>query len=119
VKWNWLLAVLLSFSFASELLAQGFTSSEVSERKHRDFGGKLCLETTGSTKALASNPKIFNHIIVAENHCIDPIKAQICYHGNDTCVDIEIPGRSRKEQLLGVFPAMQQFRYDVKERFNH
>jgi hypothetical protein len=28
-----------------------------------------------------------------------------------------VPGNSRKEQVIGVFPAMQMFRYEVKEQF--
>jgi hypothetical protein len=120
VKWNWLLAVLLSLSFASELLAQGFTTSDLGDRKHRDLAGKLCLETTGDARPLASNSQIFNHIINLENRCTDRIKARICYYGTDNnCVDVEIPGHSHKEQWLGVLPAMRRFRYDIKERFDY
>jgi hypothetical protein len=28
-----------------------------------------------------------------------------------------VPGNSSKEQIIGVFPAMQIFRYEVKEQF--
>jgi hypothetical protein len=117
MKWNCLLVVLLSLSFASDLLAQGFTTSNSGDRKHLDLAGKPCLETTGGVHPLASNPKIYNHIISVENRCIEQIKAQICYHGTDNCMDVEVPGHSRKEQVIGVYPAMQQFRYDVKEQF--
>ena len=110
-------AALLSLSYANCLFAQGYTSNELSDRKHRDFTGKLCLETTGTAKSLVSNPKIFNHIVSVENRCNSAITTQICYHGTRNCVSIQVPGRSKKEQLIGVFPTMQLFRYDAKELF--
>ena len=117
MKSTWLFAVLLSLPFAGDLLAQGFTNSNVTDGKHHDFAGKPCLETSPSSKALASNSRVFNHIVTAENHCTQRIKARICYHGTDSCTDVEVPGGSRKEQVIGIFPAMQEFRYDVKEQF--
>jgi hypothetical protein len=117
MKWKWLFAVLLSLSFASDLLAQGFTTSDVADRKHRDFAGKPCLETSGSVKALASNPRIFNHIVSLENRCADRIKVRICYHETTDCTDVDVPARSLREQVIGIFPAIRLFRYDVKEQF--
>jgi len=117
MKWNWLVALLLSLLFANDLLAQGFLSSNVADRKHLDFLGKPCLETVGSSQPLASNPRILNHIVSLDNRCVERIKVRICYHETEDCTDVEVPGRSRKEQVIGVFPAMQQFRYDIKEQF--
>jgi hypothetical protein len=31
--------------------------------------------------------------------------------------DLDVPARSRKAQMIGVFPAMQLFRYDFKKQF--
>lgn len=117
MKWKWLFTATLSLWSVSDLFAQGFTAGDATDRKHRDPTGKVCLETTGSAQPLASNPKIFNHIVTVENRCIERIKARICYHGTDSCTKVEVPGRSRTEQVIGVFPAMQQFRYDAKELF--
>jgi len=118
MKWNWLFPVLLSLSFASDLLAQGFTTSDLGDKRHRDLTGRLCLETTASVQPLASNSKIFNHVVTVGNRCVERIKAQICYHGTDSCTDVEVPGHSRKEQVIGVFPAMKDFRYDTREQFS-
>ena len=115
MKWNCLFGVLVSLLFVNNLRAQGFTTGDAN-RKHYDFNGKVCLETTGGAQPLVSNPKIFTHIVSLENRCGERIKAQICYHGADTCTDVDVPARSRKEQVIGVL-AMQQFRYDVKEQF--
>jgi hypothetical protein len=117
MKWNWLFAALISLPYANGLLAQGFMTSNVGDRKHLDFLGKPCLETSGTAKPLASNPRILDHIVSLENRCIERIKVRICYHETEDCTDVEVPGRSRKEQVIGVFPAMQQFRYDIKEQF--
>jgi hypothetical protein len=117
MKWNWLFPVLLLLSSAGHISAQGYTTNELSDRKHRDFTGKLCLETVGTAKPLFSNPKIFNHIVTTENRCNERVTTRICYHGTDNCMNVEVPGHSRKEQILGVFPTMQLFRYDSRELF--
>ena len=108
---------ILTASLPGVLHAQGFTQSDNLERKHRDFAGKPCLETKGVSKPLASNPRILNHSVSLDNHCSDSIKAKVCYFGSDQCSDVEVPGKSRKEQNIGVRPAMQIFRYEVKEKF--
>jgi hypothetical protein len=111
------ITVLLSLLLVSDLRAQGFTTSDFTDRKHRDFVGKPCLESAGSAKPLVSNPRVFDHIVSLENHCTEPIKAKICYRDFDSCTEVDVPAHSRTEQVIGIFPAIQQFRYDVKERF--
>jgi hypothetical protein len=110
-----ILFVLLLFS--RSVFAQGFAASDSVERKHRDFAGKPCLETTGVSHPVASNPRILNHAVSLDNHCAERIKAKVCYYKTDECTDVEVLGNSRKEQIIGVFPAMQIFRYEVKEQF--
>jgi len=117
MKCSWVVTALLALSFPGDLLAQGFTSSAIGDRKHRDFVGKPCLETSGTAQPLVSNPRILNHSVTLDNHCPERIKVKVCYHGTDECTDVDVPPGSRKEQIIGVFPAIQQFRYDVKEQF--
>jgi hypothetical protein len=69
------------------------------------------------SQPLRSNPRILNHAVSIDNHCIDTIKVKVCYYRSDECSDVQVPGHSRKEQIIGVFPAMQLFRYEVKEQF--
>jgi hypothetical protein len=107
------LLLVLSHSLA----AQGFTESNGVERKHRDFSGKPCLETEGVSSPLASNPRILNHSVSLHNHCSERIKVKVCYYKTNDCSDVEVNGNSSKEQIIGVFPAMQIFRYDVREQF--
>jgi hypothetical protein len=111
------LALIVTVLSSGAVLAQGFTTNDLADRKHRDFADKPCLETHGTTEPLASNPRVLNHIVSLDNHCVERIKVRICYHGTEDCTDVDVPPRSRKEQVIGVFPAMQQFRYDVKEQF--
>jgi hypothetical protein len=118
MRWRGPIALMLAVLCSEALRAQGFTTSDLADRKHRDFAGKPCLETDGTTQPLASNPRVLNHIVSLDNHCLEQIKVRICYHGTEDCTDVDVPPRSRKEQLIGVFPAMQQFRYDVKEQFS-
>jgi hypothetical protein len=117
MRWTKSAVMLLAVLCSERLVAQGFAGSDSLAPKHRDFGGKACLETSGVSRPLASNPRILNHAVVLDNHCVDRIKAKVCYYGTDECTDVEVPGNSRKEQVIGVFPAMQAFRYAVKEQF--
>jgi hypothetical protein len=117
MRWRIPTAVILSLLFSRGLSAQGYTASDSLERKHRDYAGKPCLETGGVSRPLASNPRILDHAVSLENHCSNPIKAKVCYYHTDDCTDVEMPGNSRKEQIIGVFPAMQLFRYEVREQF--
>jgi hypothetical protein len=106
-------AVLLS----GNLFAQGYSEGNVGERKHLDHAGKPCLVTSGVSSPLVSNPRILNHVVSLENHCGERIRAKVCYYKTDECTDVTVPGNSHMQQIIGVFPAMQLFRYEVKEQF--
>ena len=109
--------MILILILVGRLHAQGFTTSDLGDRKHRDFVGKPCLQTTGEAQPLTSSPRIMNHVVILDNHCPDRIKVKVCYHDTNECSDVDIPPRARKEQIIGVLPGVRQFRYDVKEQF--
>lgn len=113
----WPAMVLLALLFASDLCAQGYTTSDFSDRQHRDFIGRPCLKSVGIAKPLASNPRVFNHIVNLENRCTELIKAKICYRDFDSCTEVDVPAQSQTEQVIGVFPEIKQFAYDIKEKF--
>jgi len=95
----------------------GIAESDTGARKHRDFAGKPCLQSEGIARPLVSNPRIMDHAVNLDNHCSDIIKVKVCYYRSDDCTEVVVPGYGRKEQIIGVFPAMQLFRYEVKEQF--
>src|SRR5262249_24253394 len=116
-RWHCAAVGLAIILVPSVVFAEGVAGGDLASRKHLNLLGKPCLESTGSTTPLASNPRIQNHLVSLNNRCPGPIKATVCYYKSDECVDVDVPGYSRREQVLGVFPAIQQFRYEVKERF--
>jgi hypothetical protein len=85
--------------------------------RHRDFAGKPCLEISGFARPHVVNPNLFDHVISANNHCIQPLKVKVCYARSDHCIRLDVPGRARKEDILGIMPAMKEFRFDFKEQF--
>jgi hypothetical protein len=91
--------------------------NQIDPHKHVDFVGKPCLVTTGVARPLTSNPRVMNHIVTFDNHCVARIRLKVCYAGTEDCTDVEVPGYSRKEQVIGVLPAIQLFRYEVRELF--
>jgi hypothetical protein len=110
------MAALIALS--GEPRAQGFTTSDVRDHKHLDFGGKPCLVSKSESKPLGSDSHIISHQVTVNNHCSEAIKVQICYHGTDACKEADVPPGSRKTATIGVFPAMLQFHYDLKEQFD-
>jgi hypothetical protein len=100
-----------------EAMAQGVTDSDRLAPKHRNFAGKPCLESNGLSRATVSNPRISVHSVEIKNSCSERIKVKLCYHGSTDCSDVDVPGNSRKETVLGVLPATQMFRYDINEQF--
>jgi len=112
-------AFLFAFLCVSAARAQGTADNNLADQRHLDFAGKPCLESTGVSQPLASNPHILNHVVNLDNHCFERITVKVCYYHTNECTDVAVPGRSRKQQIIGVFPAMQQFRYEVREQFGN
>jgi len=110
-----LLSVALSRSLATE--GPGIAESDVGTRKHLDFAGKPCLRSEGVARPLVSNPRIMDHAVSLDNHCAEAIRVKVCYYRSDDCTEVVVPGYGRKDQVIGVFPAMQLFRYEVQEQF--
>jgi hypothetical protein len=91
--------------------------NKIDMHKHLDFVGKPCLVTLGVARPLTSNSRVMNHIVSFDNHCVARIRLKVCYAGTEDCTDVEVPGYGRKEQVIGVLPAIQLFRYEVRELF--
>jgi hypothetical protein len=104
---------ILTPTFAT---AQGYNSSDLG--RHRDYAGKPCLHVEGTSRRHALAPTVFDHIMDIDNRCIQAIKAKICYHKTEQCIDVNAAGHTRKEYFLGSFPSQSQFQYDLKEHFD-
>jgi hypothetical protein len=87
-------------------------------KMHLGPTGKPCLTVFGSAKPQTINPNIFEHIIMASNECSQPIKMKVCYYQSAQCVPLDVPAYGRKEIVLGIMPAMNQFRFEYREQFN-
>jgi hypothetical protein len=79
--------------------------------------GKPCVHVDGYSKAQTLNPNIFDHFISATNTCSLRIKLQVCYYKTQHCIPVEIGAYDRKEAVLGIFPALKEFRYEYTEKF--
>ncbi|CCD92759.1 exported hypothetical protein [Bradyrhizobium sp. ORS 375] len=91
------------------------TGAEV--QRHKDFSGKPCLSVSGSARPFATNPKLFDHVVYAENGCPKAIKIQVCYLQASGCVAMDVPGYGRKEAVLGTMPSQKDFRFQFVEKF--
>jgi hypothetical protein len=84
---------------------------------HKDPSGKPCLIASGSSRRQTINPKIFEHIVSFQNHCLHAIKLKVCYYGAETCVWVDVPSYGQKETVLGIYPSLPDFRYQYLEQF--
>jgi hypothetical protein len=92
-------------------------SQDVGLLRHRNALGKACLQIWGYARPHTMNPNLYDHMISADNSCAQLITVQVCYYRSTQCVRIDVPGRGHKETLLGMLPAIKDFRYEFKERF--
>jgi hypothetical protein len=42
---------------------------------------------------------------------------QVCYYKTQRCIPMNIPPWERKEAVLGIFPALKEFRFEYVEEF--
>ena len=101
-------------------LSQGptFGASAGSEMlRHRSPTGSPCLEVNGFSRRHTVNSNLYDHVVSATNSCAQSIRLQVCYFSSEDCVPMEVPGDERKEAILGTMPAMQDFRFEFKEKF--
>jgi hypothetical protein len=61
--------------------------------------------------------KILEHIISAKNNCSQTVKLKVCYYGTQDCVPVDLPSYGHKETSMGIYPGMQDFRYQYTEQF--
>jgi hypothetical protein len=85
--------------------------------RHRDPAGKPCLAINGSARPYTVNTNLFDHLITASNSCAQRIRVQVCYFRSQQCVMMDVPGRGRREAVLGTLPSIKDFRFEFRERF--
>ncbi|MGE3149032.1 MAG: hypothetical protein AB7K04_08200, partial [Pseudorhodoplanes sp.] len=92
--------------------------SEMLARRHMGFNGKPCLTVQGYSRPQTVNPNIFEHVILANNSCSQLIKLQVCYYKNiNRCLPMAVSGGQKQELVLGIYPALRDFRYEFRELF--
>jgi hypothetical protein len=85
--------------------------------RHRDFAGKPCLTLSGTARPHLIDRKLYDHVIIASNACPQRIGVRVCYFRTDNCISMEVPGRQRKEAILGTLPSTQEFGFEFREKF--
>jgi hypothetical protein len=86
--------------------------------QHRSPTGTPCVSVNGLSQAQIVNPNIYEHILIIENICSQPIGLKVCYFQSTSCVRTIISGYARRQQNLGVAPNAKDFRYSYTEEFN-
>lgn len=86
-------------------------------KRHVGPTGRPCLAVSGQARAETINPHIFEHVIAATNSCSQIIRLQVCYYGSDRCVPMIVASYARNEAVLGILPAMKEFRFEYREQF--
>jgi hypothetical protein len=94
-----------------------FVSPNDVNKRHIGPTGKPCLSLAGSAKPQIVNREIFDHMVSIANSCPQRINVHVCYYGTQHCVTEDVAPYERKETVLGVFPKLQYFRFEYKEKF--
>jgi hypothetical protein len=102
---------------AAPLSDRIFPSPNDLNRQHMGPTGKPCLALQGHAQAQAINKNIFEHMVTATNHCGRNIKVKVCYHNSQDCILVDVPPWGTRDSVLGIYPALKDFRYDTKEQF--
>jgi hypothetical protein len=97
---------------------QGGITTYPLPRRHLNAVGKPCVEVGGYSRAQLQNSNIYDHLIRTENSCSQGIEIKVCYYNSTKCLQIRVPPYGRKESILGIFPAMKDFRFEFTELFN-
>ena len=79
--------------------------------------GKPCLTIQGYAKPQTINPHIFEHWVGVANGCGQDIKLRVCYFGSQDCIPLDVPPWGRKDSVLGIYPALPDFRFEAREQF--
>ena len=107
------------FSSPNGLSTSGiFADPNQLSKRHTGPNGTPCIKTGSSSKSETINPNIIEHWVSATNSCGQHIKLKICYYQTQHCVMIDVPPWDRKDTVLGIFPALRDFRYEYTEQFN-
>jgi hypothetical protein len=88
-------------------------SQNSAARIHPGPYGKPCVSVSGYAQQQVINNNLFDHMITASNDCSQPIKIQVCYYQSQHCTSIDVPPYGRKEAILGIMPAMKDFRFEI------
>jgi hypothetical protein len=96
---------------------QGGVATYPLPRRHMNAVGKPCLDVGGFSRAQTLNANIYDHLIRTENSCSQRIQIKACYYKSTKCIDIDVPPYGKKESILGIFPAMKDFRFEFTETF--
>jgi hypothetical protein len=121
----WVTAFAFLAVFGGQAVAQGLTTlprgippvQDDLAKRHMGPLGKPCLTIEGYAKAELANKNIYQHLIKAANNCGQNIKVRVCYYKTEDCVPMLVPSWETKTSILGIFPALKQFRFEAKEQF--
>jgi hypothetical protein len=86
-------------------------------KQHMGPTSKPCIKIDSSAKPQVINHHIFEHLVSVTNSCGQHIKVKICYHNSQSCIMVDAPPWGREDKVLGIFPALRDFRYDYTEQF--
>jgi hypothetical protein len=90
-------------------------SGEAAGSVSRDVFGKPCLDIEAASRARASNPNVYDHIVSILNRCTKNIRLEVCYFGSNRCTRVEVNGLKRKDAIIGINPGMKTFRFSYRE----
>jgi len=84
---------------------------------HRDPLGRACLNIEAASRQHIVNPNVYDHVVSIYNQCLKTIDIRVCYYHSEHCIDVKVLGSQRKDEVLGIYPNMKEFRFSYQEKF--
>lgn len=86
-------------------------------QRHTTPAGKPCVSIHASSQAQIVNTKLYDHILLLNNECNQPIKLMICYYRTRNCHASTIAAYKRERRLFGL-GSEKDFRFEYREYVN-
>jgi len=91
--------------------------TDLAPSRHLNSSNRPCLAVSGLSQAQTINKNLYDHILLLDNKCAQPIKIRACYYKSTSCTVMQVDGYKRQQRNLGV-STTDDFRYSFREYLN-
>ncbi len=92
-------------------------TTDLAPSRHVKASNKPCLAVSALYQKQTLNSTLYDHILILDNQCSQPIKIRACYYKSSSCTVMRVEGYKRQQHNLGV-SVTADFRFSFREYLN-